>query len=85
MVVQQLQRRHSGRLTLEVNDEYDVQDFLHALLRIFFDDVRPEEHTPSYAGKSSRIDFLLPEESIALECKMAKSEPGCQRTWYQAN
>jgi hypothetical protein len=24
-----------------------------------FDDIRPEEYTPSYAGGSSRIDFLL--------------------------
>ena len=27
-----------------------------------FDDIRPEEYTPSYAGGSSRIDFLLKDE-----------------------
>ncbi len=41
--VQQLRTRHDSRLPLEVNDEYDVQDLLHALLWLHFDDVRPEE------------------------------------------
>jgi hypothetical protein len=49
--------RHDGRPTLGVGDEYDVQDLLHALLRLFFDDIRPEERTPSYAGESTRMDF----------------------------
>ena len=58
-VARQLRNRHNGRPTLDVNDEYDVQDLLHALLKMYFDDVRPEEWTPSYAGKSARMDFLL--------------------------
>ena len=58
-VVRQLKHRHDDRETLVIRDEYDVQDLLHALLRTLFDDVRPEEHTPSYAGASSRMDFLL--------------------------
>lgn len=39
-------RRHElgkPRETLSVKDEYDVQDLLHAVLRIDFDDIRPEE------------------------------------------
>jgi hypothetical protein len=55
-----------------VNDEYDVQDLMHAILRLHFDDVRPEEWTPSYAGKSSRIDFLLPHERMIVEVKMTR-------------
>ena len=35
----------------------------------FFDDVRDEEYTPSYAGKNSRIDFLLPQFKLAVELK----------------
>jgi hypothetical protein len=31
---------------------------MHAWLRIFFDDVRDEEWTPSYAGGAARMDFL---------------------------
>jgi hypothetical protein len=73
-VVRQLRQRHESRPTLDVSDEYDVQDLLHALLRLYFDDVRPEEWTPSYAGKCSRMDFLLKSERIVIEVK--KTRPG---------
>ena len=69
---QQLKRRHDGRNTLIIDDEYDVQDLLQALLKLHFDDVREEEYTPSYAGNASRIDFLLKEEEIAIEVKMTR-------------
>ena len=36
-------RRHDGRSTLEIRDEYDVQDLLQGLLKIDFEIVRPEE------------------------------------------
>lgn len=72
-VARQLKRRHEGRPTLEIRDEYDVQDLLHGLLRIDFDDVRPEEWTPSYAGASNRMDFLLKEDEIAIEVKMTRN------------
>ena len=55
-----------------MKDEYDVQDLLHALLRIFFKDIRPEEWVPSYAGSSSRMDFLLHQEEIVIEVKMTR-------------
>jgi hypothetical protein len=71
-VARQLRSRHADRETLSVKDEYDVQDLMHGLLRVFFDDVRSEEWTPSYAGSASRIDFLLSKEQIALETKMAR-------------
>lgn len=37
-----------------------------------FDDVRPEEWTPSYAGSSSRMDFLLKPEKLVVETKMTR-------------
>lgn len=64
--------RHENRNTIIITDEYDVQDLLHALLKIFFNDIRPEEYTPSYAGKSSRIDFLIKSEKIAIEIKKTR-------------
>lgn len=73
-VAVQLRSRHSDRVTLDVNDEYDVQDLMHALLRLHFNDVRPEEWVPSYAGSSSRTDFLLPEILTVVELK--KTRPG---------
>jgi hypothetical protein len=72
MVALQLEERHGRRSTLVISDEYDVQDLFHALLRVFFEDVRPEEWTPSYAGKSSRMDFLLPVEETVIEVKKTR-------------
>jgi len=71
-VVRQLRDRHGGRTTLDVVDEYDVQDLFHSLLRLYFDDIRAEETTPSYAGKSSRIDFLVNDESVGIEIKKTR-------------
>jgi hypothetical protein len=72
VVARQLLRRHSGRPTLSVSDEYDVQDLLHALLLVEFEDVRPEEYTPTYAGGSARMDFLLKSEQIVVEVKCTR-------------
>lgn len=76
LVSRQLRARHCGRPTLDVQDEYDVQDLMHALLCLHFVDVRPEEYTPSYAGKASRMDFLLKRESIVVETKMTRAGLG---------
>lgn len=72
-VARQLRDRHDARPTLEINDEYDIQDLIHALLKIDFEDIRPEEWAPSYAGGSSRMDFLLKQEKVVLEIKKASS------------
>lgn len=68
----QLQRRYNNRATIKIEDEYDVQDLLHALFRLHFDDVRPEEWAPSYAGGSKRMDFLLKGAEIAVEVKKTR-------------
>ena len=71
-IARQLRHRHGGRPTLDIADEYDVQDLVHALLKLDFDDVRAEEWTPSYAGGSARMDFLLKSEQIVVELKMSR-------------
>lgn len=71
-VARQLRSRHANRPTLTIEDEYDAQDLFHALLKLHFDDVRAEEWTPSYAGGSSRVDFLLKEEQIIVELKKTR-------------
>ena len=71
-VVMQLRQRHNGRNTLDVNDEYDVQDLFHALLTLFFNDIRKEEWNPTYAGGASRSDFLLPEINTVIEIKKTR-------------
>ncbi|MBK5260443.1 MAG: hypothetical protein JJE51_12700 [Thermoanaerobaculia bacterium] len=78
LVACQLRTRHADRPTLDVTDEYDLQDLLHALLHLSFDDIRPEEWTPSYAGKSSRVDFLLKGEKTVVETKKARPRLGAK-------
>jgi hypothetical protein len=68
----QLRNRREERPTLDVNDEYDVQDLVHVLLRLYFDDVHPEEWVPSYAGSASRTDFLLPAVDNVIEVKKTR-------------
>jgi len=83
LVAKQLKQRHANRKTLEISDEYDVQDLLHALLKIDFDDVRTEEWTPSYAGSSSRMDFLLKQEKIVVETKKTRDGLGAKEVGEQ--
>lgn len=64
--------RHKDRNTIEINDEYDVQDLLEAILRLFVEDVRPEDYVPSYAGGNSRTDFYLPKYDMYIETKMTR-------------
>lgn len=75
-VARQLRRRYVDRETINVKDEHDVQDLIYALLRLRFSDIRPEEWTPSYAGGSARMDFLLKDRSIVIEIKMTRETLG---------
>lgn len=67
-----LSQRRKGATALAFANEYDVQDLLHALLRPWVADIRPEEYTPSYASKSTRMDFLLPAHAIVIEVKLVR-------------
>ena len=67
-----LSHRRKGAQTLSFSTEYDVQDLLHAMLRPWVSDIRPEEFTPSYAGSSSRMDFLFPAHSLVIELKFVR-------------
>ena len=72
-VVQQLCARYKNRPAfVDIIDEYDVQDLLHSLLRLHFDDIRREERVPSHAGGSSTMDFLLKKEKIGIEVKKTR-------------
>jgi hypothetical protein len=64
--------RHDGRSTFEIKDEYDVQDLLRSILKLHFDDVRPEEWNPSIGGVQSRSDLLLKAERVMVETKMTR-------------
>ena len=83
LVARQLRSRHDNRDTINVEDEYDVQDLFHALLTLEFDDIRPEEWTPSYAGSASRTDFLLKQEQIVVEIKKTRKDLGAKQVGEQ--
>lgn len=74
LVKRSLRVRPRGRPPLTFTDEYDDQYLYRALLVQFFDDVRDEEYTPSYAGRNSRIDFLLPKYKLGIELKHTRPE-----------
>jgi hypothetical protein len=63
---------HRGKGGIAIENEYDVQHVLHAVAVLHFDEVEPEEPTPKMASASSRLDFLLREEEIAIETKMMR-------------
>jgi hypothetical protein len=67
-----LTHRRKGAASLTFSSEYDIQDLLHALLRPWVSDIRPEEFTPSYAGSSTRMDFLLPAHKTVIEMKLVR-------------
>jgi hypothetical protein len=74
MVVRQLRLRREYRATLDVEDEFDVQDLFYALLRLEFDEISSEEWMPSYTNCASRTTFFLNRERIAIVVK--KTRPG---------
>jgi REase_DpnII-MboI len=78
LAIRSMQRRHADRPPFAITDEYDVQDLVRTILIAMFEDVRPEEWTPSYAGGSSRMDFLLKREQVVIETKMTRSGHGAR-------
>ena len=73
-VARQLRLRGEYRATLNVEDEFDAQDLLHALLRVQFDDIGTDEWTPSYSSGAPRTTFLLNDSRMAVIVK--KTRPG---------
>ena len=74
-----LTHRRKGTISLTFSSEYDVQDLLHALLRPWVANIKPEEFTPSYAGSSTRMDFLLPEHRTVIELKFVRDAEHAKR------
>jgi hypothetical protein len=55
-----------------ITNERDLQHLVHALLRMLYDDVRPEDYVPEHAGARSRVDFLLRDVGVLVETKMTR-------------
>jgi hypothetical protein len=72
-VARQLRLRKDSRPTVEIEDDYDLQDLLRALLKMEFDEVGTDEWTPPYAGSVPRTTLLLNREQIAIVAKKTRS------------
>ncbi len=82
-VARQLRLRHDGRSTLEVEDEYDAQDVVHALLCLEFDEIRRESWQPEYAGGSAHTYFVVPRDQIVIEVKKTRQGLGAKEITAQ--
>jgi hypothetical protein len=69
-----LTHRRKNATPLTFGAEYDIQDLLHSQLRPWVNDIRPEEFVPSYAGSSTRMDFLLPKYLLVIETKRVRDK-----------
>lgn len=72
LVARQLRLRKEYRPTLEINDDYDLQDLFYALLRLQFDEVGTEEWSPDYADGARRTAYLLDWERTAVVVKQTR-------------
>lgn len=67
-------RRREGKTGLPaLEDEYDTQHLLHALLLEHASLVIDEDPTAKHGTKSSTFDFRLPDHSIGIEVKHARA------------
>ena len=72
-VARQLRLRKDYRATLEVEDDYDLQDLLCALLKVEFDEVGVEEWTPPYTAGEPRTTLFLNRDQIAVVAKKTRA------------
>ncbi|HUV72065.1 MAG TPA: hypothetical protein VMW25_03580 [Clostridia bacterium] len=72
-------RQRKGKKPFLVEDEYDVQDLLHATLRAFIKYSVQEDPLSKIAGRSSRADITIEDLGILIEVKYVRG-PNDQRT-----
>ena len=66
-------RSRPGKLSFEVSDEYDVQDLLHAALRMYTSQVITENPISKVMGTiSGRADFTIEHLGVLIEVKYAR-------------
>lgn len=71
-VVRQMEKRDRKKPPLTMEDEYDVQYLLAALLRLKFRQVVLEDPIRKRSGGSGRIDISLPTQRTWIETKFAR-------------
>lgn len=81
LVVCQLQHRSQGCIPFPVADVNERTDLFHALVCLHFNDVRVEEHTIGYAPDVLHRDFLLKEEGVVVQPRVAQREMPMEELW----
>jgi hypothetical protein len=56
----------------EICNEKDLQVLVHAILRLHYPDVRPEDPVSQKAGAGSRVDFFIRDAGVIVETKMTR-------------
>ena len=70
-----LTERRRGKTTLEIEDEYDMQDILHVILKPFFPALKLEEViSGNDSEKFLKIDFLISSIKVGIECKCIRDK-----------
>jgi len=67
-----LSNRYDHRAPFPVDDEYDMQDLLHALLIPIVPDCVREDPASKVAGKSSKLDFTSKRYRLGIEAKFVR-------------
>lgn len=77
-------RQRKDKDPFVVEDEYDVQDLLHAILRAYLKYSVQEDPLPKVAGtKSSRADISIEELGILIEIKYVRSPDDQKRIFNE--
>src|SRR5262245_39338225 len=66
-------RKDKESLGYRIDDEYDVQDLLYAILKPVIPDLEREDPVPKTAGDSGRVDLCSASCGMVIEIKYAKT------------
>lgn len=70
-----LLHRRKGKPTIEIHDEYDMQDILHVILKPHFPTIKIEEVVTGHSASNFlKIDFVLSNIKVAIECKCIRNK-----------
>ncbi|HNT26564.1 MAG TPA: hypothetical protein PKH10_00160 [bacterium] len=77
-------RSRKKKAAYKIADEYDVQDFLHALLRAYLKYSVQEDPLPKVAGaKSSRADISIEDLGVLIEVKYVRGPEDQKRLFEE--
>lgn len=65
-----LSKRRQNKTSYLIEDEYDMQDLLHCILKSQFPDIKKESHSIEIAKGEKRIDLVIPSARIVIELKI---------------